>query len=200
MDSNDNSVNIKIEKRSYHHGDLRQTAIDEGLRLLEQSDAEHLSLREIARNIGVSATALYRHFPEKQALLDALAAAGAELLGVAQMKAMQAVGGGVNGFNASGRAYVRFALSNPALFRLIMSCRPSEDSRAMRLLRDNVADLAPEGATPAERRVYAYRAWSMVHGLATLMLDGLIPPHDSLIREVIDGQEIWADVADAIRL
>jgi AcrR family transcriptional regulator len=199
MAFNDNSVNIKIEKRGYHHGDLRQTAIDEGLRLLEQSDADHLSLREIARNIGVSATALYRHFPEKQALLDALAAAGAELLGVAQMKAMQAVGGGVNGFNASGRAYVRFALANPALFRLIMSCRPADDSLAMRFLRENVAEFAPATATAQQRRVYAYRAWSMVHGLATLMLDGLIPPHDALIREVIDGQEIWADVADTIK-
>ncbi len=65
MTYNDNSVNIK----SYHHGDLRSALVEEGLRLLAASDAEHLSLREIARNAGVSATAVYRHFPDKEALL-----------------------------------------------------------------------------------------------------------------------------------
>jgi AcrR family transcriptional regulator len=191
MAINVTTVNIKIEKRGYHHGDLRQAAIEEGLRLLELSDVDHLSLREIARNIGVSATALYRHFPEKQSLLTALATEGAEMLGQAQLKATAAVGGGVNGFNASGRAYVRFALANPALFRLIMACRATNESSAMALLRENVAALAPEGSSPAERRIYAFRAWSMVHGLATLMLDGLIPPDDGLIRSAIDGHNMW---------
>ncbi len=192
MARNVTTVNIKSEKRGYHHGDLRQAAIDEGLRLLELSDADQLSLREIARNIGVSATALYRHFPEKQSFLNALAAEGAELLGQAQLSATAAVGGGIHGFDASGRAYVRFALANPALFRLITACNATYQSSAMALLRDNVAQLAPEGSTAAARRIYAYRAWSMVHGLATLMLDGLIPADDALIREVVDGQDMWS--------
>jgi AcrR family transcriptional regulator len=191
MTKNVTTVNIKSEKRGYHHGDLRQAAIEEGLQLLEQSDVDQLSLREIARNIGVSATALYRHFPEKQSLLNALATAGAERLGQAQIAATEAVGGGVHGFTASGRAYVRFALANPALFRLIMSCRATDESSAMALLRENVGALAPAGSSPAERRIYAFRAWSMVHGLATLMLDGLIPPDDSLIRSAIDGHNMW---------
>ena len=72
MASNDNSVNIK----SYHHGDLRSAAVAEGLRLLQEREADSLSLREIARNVGVSATALYRHFPDRASLLAALANAG----------------------------------------------------------------------------------------------------------------------------
>ena len=60
MSVNDNSVNIKNDKRGYHHGDLRASLVAEGLKLLAKNEAEHLSLREVARNVGVSATAVYR--------------------------------------------------------------------------------------------------------------------------------------------
>ena len=76
MIENDNSVNIENEKGRYHHGDLRAALISEGLRLLAIGDVEQLSLRQIARNVGVSPTAVYRHFPDKQALLTALAMEG----------------------------------------------------------------------------------------------------------------------------
>jgi AcrR family transcriptional regulator len=178
-------------KRSYHHRDLSKASIDEGLRLLEVGDLENLSLREIARNVGVSATALYRHFPGKQALLRALAIEGVERLGKAQMTATQRAGGGAGGFNASGRAYVRFALANPALFRLMMSCGPQSGSSAMQFLLENVDNLAPPGATALERKAYALRCWSMVHGLATLMLDGMLPTDDALIDAVIDDDQ-WS--------
>ena len=173
-------------KRNYHHGGLGKASIDEGLRLLEVGDLEKLSLREIARNVGVSATALYRHFPDKGALLRALAIEGVERLGQAQVTATQRAGGGAGGFNASGRAYVRFALANPALFRLMMSCGPQEGSSAMQFLLENVDKLAPPGAAALERKAYALRSWSMVHGLATLMLDGMLPTDDALIDAVID--------------
>src|SRR6201999_3361048 len=64
------------EKRSYHHGDLRAAAIAAGLELLKSRTADDLGLREVARAVGTSATALYRHFPDKAALLRALAKEG----------------------------------------------------------------------------------------------------------------------------
>jgi AcrR family transcriptional regulator len=73
-----------MEKRSYHHGDLRQALIEAGLTLLDVRAADALSLREVARAVGVSATAVYRHFPDKGALLDALAAEGLRKLADAQ--------------------------------------------------------------------------------------------------------------------
>jgi AcrR family transcriptional regulator len=181
---------MKPSQNDYHHGNLESAALVQGLATLSEGDVDDLSLREIARKIGVSATALYRHFPNKKALLNALAQEGLDMLARAQIAATEHAGGGIAGFNASGRAYVRFALANPALFRLIMACGKAENSKAMQFLLQNVADLAPAAATPSERHAHAMRAWSMVHGLATLMLDRMIQPDDPLIDRVISGDMI----------
>jgi AcrR family transcriptional regulator len=176
-------------KASYHHGDLRQALIDEGMRLLGQREADELSLREVARGVGVSATAVYRHFPDKGALMAALAAEGLKQLGAEQRAAYAASGGGVTGFGATGAAYVRFALDNPALFRLIFSGPqpPCPEDDATTFLQANAAALAPPGADP---RIFALQAWSVAHGLAMLMLDGQVPVDDALIDRVIDAHDI----------
>lgn len=189
MASNANSDNI----RGYHHGDLRSAVVEEGLRLLQDREAESLSLREIARNVGVSATALYRHFPDKASLLEALAEAGYAQLAREQVAA--AGGGGASGFAAMGQAYVRFALANPALFRLIFVAKPTHAhpgveapaGTAASLLQTGVAQLMGPDA-PAEARFAAMlRAWSLVHGLAMLILDGQVdrPVAESMIAQII---------------
>ena len=197
MTSNDNSVNIKERSRGYHHGDLRTALIETGLSLLATRRADDISLREVARLAGVSATAVYRHFPDKQALIAALCARGETELADAQRTATEAVGGGVAGFGASGEAYVRFALENPALFRLMMSTRPAagssgdimdHSSPAMRSLRDDIAAVLPESADQQHQRLAAIHAWSLVHGMAMLMLDGMIPADDALIRSISASQ------------
>jgi AcrR family transcriptional regulator len=85
-------------KSSYHHGDLRAALIRAGLALLQERDADDLGLREVARAVGVSAASVYRHFPNKEALLRALAAEGLKRLGEAQRAASEAAGGGIAGF------------------------------------------------------------------------------------------------------
>lgn len=178
-------------KKSYHHGDLRASAIEIGLTLLESRKVNDLGLREVARAIGVSPTALYRHFPDKEALLSALAGEGLKRLAAAQTVAAEQAGGGTAGFNATGAAYVRFALANPALFRLIFA-RPAETAvlgdethdGAMRLLMTNSRAVA-SGTDP---QLVAARAWSMAHGLAMLILDGQLPADDSLIDSVVDNR------------
>src|SRR5215217_2092580 len=97
-------------ERPYHHGDLRAALIAEGLRLVESAGADAISLREVARGAGVSATSVYRHFPDKRALMMALAQAGVTRLGEAQRAAAEAAGSGTAAFSATGLAYVRFAL------------------------------------------------------------------------------------------
>jgi AcrR family transcriptional regulator len=193
MTANDNTVNIRSPKGGYHHGDLRVALIETGLKKLEESSAESLSLREIAREIGVSATAIYRHFPDKDSLLSALAAEGLAQLAREQKAAGKA--GGKEGFTEMGRAYVRFAIRNPALFRLIYSSLPSAKDPANAgpentpglLLRQSIAELAGPGATDAQYRAALLRAWSLVHGLAMLILSGQIAPKDidQLINEVV---------------
>src|ERR1700761_8322059 len=98
------SNTVNIDKRPYHHGDLRAALVTEGLRLLAERDAESLSLREVARAAGVSSTSVYRHFPDKEALMTALALEGLARLGTAQREAADAVGGGEAGFRGRGGA------------------------------------------------------------------------------------------------
>jgi len=189
MNSDDNSVNMG--KKPYHHGDLRKSLIAEGLRLLAERDAESLSLREVARAAGVSATSVYRHFPDKEALMTALALEGLARLGAAQRAAADAVGGGEAGFRETGRAYVRFALANPALFRLIFASpalAPAKaagglESEADTLLQANAARAAAKDG--GEAAIRAVQAWALVHGLAMLMLDGQVPMDETLIDRAI---------------
>tara|TARA_R110002072_G_scaffold20233_5_gene73891 strand:+ start:1036 stop:1641 length:606 start_codon:yes stop_codon:yes gene_type:complete len=193
MNANDNTVNIRSPKGGYHHGDLRVALITTGLKKLEEGSAESLSLREIAREIGVSATAIYRHFPDKESLLSALAAEGMAQLAREQKAAGKA--GGKEGFTEMGRAYVRFAMNNPALFRLVFSSLPAaadpncanpEDSPGW-LLRQSITELAGPKASDAQRKAGVLRAWALVHGLAMLILSGQIAPKDidQLINEVV---------------
>ena len=195
MSENDNSVNIENSTGRYHHGDLRAALIAEGLRLLKTSDVEHMSLREIARNVGVSATAVYRHFPDKNALLGALAAAGRERLVDQQLEAQSLAGGGIEGFDATGRAYVRFALANPALFRLMMSSarEDSEKMTGLGLLRRNIAMLAGSDTNENVQHVRAIQSWATVHGLAMLMLDGQVPSDEVLIEHVVNSRILHED-------
>jgi AcrR family transcriptional regulator len=192
MSSHDNTVNINRRVGGYHHGDLRSALIETGLSLLADRKGDDISLREIARLVGVSATAVYRHFPDKQALIAALCERGEVELATAQRAAADAVGGGIAGFGASGEAYVRFALANPSLFRLMMSIRPAsgwltdvldDKGAAMRGLREDVAAVLP-GSAEAHQRLAAIHAWSMVHGMAMLMLDGMIPADEALIGSI----------------
>jgi hypothetical protein len=93
-----------------------------------------------------------------------------------------------------GHAYVRFALANPAAFRLMMATRPPQGhfgpdrelaSAAMRVLRENVSAIVPEDVPAAQQRLIAIHAWSLAHGLAMLMLDDQIPGDEEIIDRVL---------------
>ena len=83
---------MSTSESTYHHGSLRDALIAAGMTALEGSSGLDLSLRELARTVGVSPTAVYRHFPNKDALLAALAREGLEMLGAAQRKGYDAAG------------------------------------------------------------------------------------------------------------
>ena len=176
-------------ERRYHHGDLRAALIEVGLRLLAERDMEGVSLREMAREVGVSPTSVYRHFPDKTALMTALAREGLDRLAAAQRTAAGGETGDPAAFAATGRAYVRFALSNPALFRLIFASsaqhQASGEAEALRMLRANAAATAAGDASGERVEANALRAWALVHGVAMLMLDGRLPSEESLIDTLI---------------
>jgi AcrR family transcriptional regulator len=188
------------DPRPYHHGDLRNALIEAGLRLLEargpDAAQDDLGLREVAREVGVSPTAIYRHFPDKHALKSALAAAGLAQLAHRQHQASAQAGGGAAGFLASGLSYVQFAAEHPVLFRLVFSHAQPDDlldaspdtvSAPMRALREDIARLMPPGWTATQRKAAALHAWALVHGLALLVLDRQIPADWALIEQVLAG-------------
>jgi AcrR family transcriptional regulator len=195
MASKDNSVNIKSDGAkvagAYHHGDLRAAVIAAGLKRLGEGDGAELGLRALARDVGVSATALYRHFPDKEALLDALADEGLRRLGALQAQAWLKAGGGRNGFKATGTTYVRFAHDEPALFRLSFTRQMPEryakeggdgGEVAYNLLRAGVGEALPGVENPDTA---ALHAWALVHGLAMLILDRRIDWDEAMVEEVV---------------
>lgn len=194
MSEEDNSVNMESadarNSGSYHHGDLRAAVIAAGLKRLEEGDGAELGLRALARDVGVSATALYRHFPDKEALLDALADEGLRRLGALQAQAWLKAGGGRQGFLAVGIAYVRFAHDEPAVFRLSFTrqmrdrCEPGTDGGEVgyNLLRAGVAQTMPHLDDP---EVAALHAWSLVHGIAMLVLDRRIEWDEAQVERVV---------------
>ncbi len=188
------------QERRYHHGDLRNALVEAGLKLLQARGPEgaqdDLGLREVARDVGVSPTAIYRHFPDKQALKVALACEGLARLAQRQRQASAQAGGGAAGFLASGLSYVRFAAEQPVLFRLVFSfaqpddlldASPEQMSAAMRGLREDIDRLLPTHWPAARRKATALHAWALVHGLAMLVLDRQIPPDWALIEQVLIG-------------
>lgn len=195
MSEEDNTVNMENagakSAGSYHHGDLRAAVIAAGLKRLEEGDGAELGLRALARDVGVSATALYRHFPDKEALLDALADEGLRRLGALQAQAWLKAGGGRSGFLATGVAYVRFAHDEPAVFRLSFTRQMPERYQkdgtdggevAYGLLHAGVTQTMPYLDDP---EIAALHAWSLVHGLAMLVLDRRIEWDEARIEQIV---------------
>lgn len=173
----------------YHHGDLRRALLDGALLLVEEQGVEALSLRELARRLGVSHAAPGHHFPDRLALLVAMAAEGFERL-AADMEAAGAgqPPGGAR-LAAVGEAYVQFALDHPAHLQVMfgaevggMRIRPPElrvpSERARAVLDGTVEALAgiPPRVPGAPRdpfvEVHTFAAWSLLHGAARLWIDG----------------------------
>lgn len=115
--------------RSYHHGDLREQLLQRAEQTLRETGAEQLSLRQLARDVGVTHNAPSRHFRDKQALLDALAQAGFERLGAAY-RAIGTEGLFVERFHRMAHVYLRFAVDNPALLTLMFARKHSPTAGA----------------------------------------------------------------------
>lgn len=170
---------------TYHHGDLPTALLAAAAEILEKQGVEALSLREAARRAGVSHNAPYRHFADRDSLLAELAAQGFRDLG-------KAIAGRQG--REMGEAYVRFALSQPNRFRLMFGGRlelkrhASLDAASRATYEALVAAFRAEPSV-AEPEKAAAAAWSLVHGLAHLLLDGHFESHaadrTAFVREVI---------------
>jgi AcrR family transcriptional regulator len=172
--------------RPYHHGNLRRGLLDEALATIRAEGVDGLTLREIGARLGVSRTALYRHFADKRALLAAVASEGFRTLREQLVAAWEAGGRGRTAFESMGVAYVRFAVANPSHYRVMFggfvdpkACEPelaAEAAGAFQALVDALAALQRDAIVRAEDSVKMARfVWAVVHGVAMLSIDGQLP-------------------------
>jgi len=165
--------------KPYHHGDLRRQLIAVGEEVLAERGLAALSLREVARRLGVSHNAPFKHFSSREALLAAMAEQGFEDL--AERQARAAAEGADQVMLGRGLVYVMFALERPALFRLMFGGEvdrtrfPALAERAETSLRQVTRHMGEAFGEEAVGDV-TLSAWAFVHGLANLLLDGQIPP------------------------
>jgi AcrR family transcriptional regulator len=174
----------------YHHGDLRRALVEEAVRVIQSEGVEHLTLRAVGRALGVSRTALYRHFADKQALLAAVGREGFRMLRLALQEGWHQHGRSRAGFEAMGTAYVRFAVEHPSHYRVMFggfieaAAKDAEFAQeatgAFQSLVDALVALQASGVVRRDDPLLqAHFIWSVVHGIAMLAINGLLAAFDS---------------------
>lgn len=183
---------LPLKRTTYRHGDLHHALIVAGTALAREGGPDAVVLREATRRVGVAPNAAYRHFADRGALLEAVCSAAQSLLAVAIEQELSRVRAAADPadiararLRAVGTGYLRFAQKEPGLFRTAFSAsrdleKVGDPARAgasglspFLLLGSALDELVDAGALPNERRPGAeFLAWSSVHGLAMLLLDG----------------------------
>ncbi|MCU4120303.1 TetR/AcrR family transcriptional regulator [Variovorax sp. N23] len=190
-------VPVPLPVRStYRHGDLRRALLEAGIALARSGGPEAVVLREVTRQAGVVPNAAYRHFGSRQELLKAVRAAALSASATAMEAELAAVPAGLPppdaaraALRAIGTGYLRFAQAENGLFRTAYAASddlagPGDPARAgpsgknpFQLLGEALDQMVAAGLMSPERRPGAeFLAWSAVHGLAMLVLDGPLGP------------------------
>lgn len=170
------------QKGGYHHGDLRESLVRATRELVIERGAENFTLADACRQAGVSTAAPYRHFRDKQQILEEIVASGFDELAARSAKAVTARGEGtIEGLIAMGRAYVQFAVDEPAIFRLMFGQNPSLKKADLvaaqgRACFGNVIGqvglYCQRHGLESSAEMIAVELWTFVHGAASLLIDG----------------------------
>jgi AcrR family transcriptional regulator len=180
----------------YHHGDLRRALIEEAARTIQRHGVDGLTLRAVGQALGVSRTALYRHFPDKSALLAAVAREGFRTFRLALVEAWERGGRGPKGFDAMSLAYVRFAVTHSSHYRVMFggfldACAADpelqkEAAAAFQVLVDALVAQQEAGLVRDDDPSQLARfIWAIVHGIAMLAIDGQLPRQDGYVEDLI---------------
>jgi AcrR family transcriptional regulator len=212
-----------VSAAPYHHGNLRNALIAEGRRALEEVGVRELSLRNLARAVGVSEAAPSRHFPGKEGLLAAIAADGFRDLAALRQEIQLSQETAIAKAYRMMKVYVEFAQQHKGLFDLMIGPRIVErgtfeelteaSDKSFQLFASAVQEFALESGWAKKSLVLvAHAAWSVEHGLATLILSDRVPrmdvpvPVDRMVHfsigmflsAVAAGPEQLASVLDAL--
>lgn len=176
-----------MSTRPFHHGNLRASLLDEALRTLRAGGVEALSLRQLARAAGVSHAAPRHHFPDRQALLDALAVEGFETLTASVAAAWDApAASNRQRFRHAAYAYLDFAMTDAALMELMFGVKHAGSSspvqRAAQGFFAEISKIVAEGTSTASGSVQHARLQLLVaatlQGLASMVNSGRLPQEE----------------------
>jgi AcrR family transcriptional regulator len=181
----------KAPQERYHHGDLRRALVEETVRLIEEQDVGAVSLREVARRIGVTRAAPYHHFPDKAELLAAVAEDGFRDLQVAVQESLNRCAGQspAEWLAVAARAYIQFATTHAAHYRAMFLPEFRERERFALLHEAGgqaldalvaLVSAARPGEPVAASRALAVACWSSWHGYAMLANNGVLSSHPDL--------------------
>lgn len=195
-----------MKDETYHHGNLREELIENGLKILDAEGYDGLSLRKVAKACGVSHTAPYRHFKDKEELITAIAATVLHQFNESLRAAIAKHPDNVRSqVNEMGCAYVQFFVENPAYLRLLFL---SDVSRRIdgklssgdvvfekpkntfydAINRYAIENHAIDPTDMQERKALALGAWGLVHGITVLLVQGEFPregDYMALVRKII---------------
>ncbi|MEM9591796.1 MAG: TetR/AcrR family transcriptional regulator [Pseudomonadota bacterium] len=169
-------------KSKYHHGDLREALLHASYDLVEMHGAENFTLAEACRLAGVSTAAPYKHFKDRDEVLGLIVTRGFNRMSDQSMTAVEAAGvGTLAGIVAMGQAYVRFAVENENVFRLMFGQHPviktnevvvGEGMGCFSKVIEQVAIYCERNGVSGNPDEIAVRLWTFVHGAASLLIDG----------------------------
>jgi AcrR family transcriptional regulator len=176
-----------MRKKPYHHSDLKKALFIACHKFLKTTEPDKISLRTLADEIGVSHAAIYRHFKDRDALLEVMATHGFERLAKAQKSALQREKTAELGFLRAGVAYIQFAIRNPFYYKIMFLTKwisPSDDLKRSRLRSYSILVSAcrnylKEKGSNNDPREYALMAWSLVHGYSNLYLETGFPKSEA---------------------
>ncbi|WP_370400369.1 TetR/AcrR family transcriptional regulator [Sulfitobacter sp. JB4-11] len=195
----------KHTKRSnYHHGDLKTQLIEATRVLVEQKGPDHFSVSEACRVAGVSTAAPYKHFKDKNEMLQEVAVAGMQRQREQMLEEVSVhPRGTLPRIVALGRVYIRFAQKEPGVFRLMFGLSEDHDEHATlsemgegtyTAVQQEVAWCRGSEAIEEQDTQRAFLLWSFVHGLSFLLIDGKLA-HMNLD---FDLEEVLNDVAERV--
>lgn len=186
-----------MAERAYHHGNLRTALLEQAERTVRERGVQELSLRELAREVGVSHGAPRRHFPDRQALLDALAVAGFERLDTELRGAMDGAGEDFRArVQATATAYIRFATHDAALLELMFAGKHKQPSgelqqaaeSAFAVMLELIEQGQREGALDSgEPERVGLVLFATIQGIAALVTGGMVAAAqvDELVADAI---------------
>ena len=190
-------------RKHYHVGNLESQLIDQAKKMLEEVGPDKLSIRAIAEQLGVSATAVYHHFANKDELISHLAAEGFNQLEKVLIQCQ------INVENQSklqilSRTYMHFAFDHPAMYQLMFGSEITQATltpelerareQAFQVLKQTIAQILDQEIHSKMVRITALSSWSHIHGMASLLIHQVI-----VLPETIDEEQLVENALQSLK-